>query len=157
MSPKGYRTILFNLVLAAAAAANHAVSPETAAHVVDLVLLLGASAGNMALRVITTTPVGKAAIDAVQQFTTLHPDAVHQLGDAIDTAVKAQLSARGLDLPAAPPPPDCDLVAMATAIAAARDQVLATHARMTAALSAAQSQVGAALPAAPTSPAPAAG
>jgi len=149
MPLKGYRTLLFNLVLAIGAIAGHAIAPDQAAHAVDLALMLGGAAGNIGLRLITTTPFGKAVVDSAERFIQLRPDAVEEINDAVTAA----FAAHGTPLVAMPAgAPDTDLVALAQSITGMRATIEGVHAQMAGALTAAQAQVAAAMPALPNTP-----
>lgn len=146
---KGYRTLLFNVVMAIAAVTGHVLVPATAANLVDLVMLLGASLGNILLRLVTTTPFGKAAVEAAEQMVKLHPDVLAELAGAVTDAVQAAMVPIPATLEAQhfdPAPPGTDLVALAQHITGALATVQAVHAQMAASLVAANSQVSAALP-----------
>jgi hypothetical protein len=153
---KGYRTLLFNAVMAIATVTGHVLVPATATSLVDLVMLLGASTGNILLRLITTTPFGRAAVEVAEQVVKLHPDVLAALGDAVTDAVQVAMhdTVSGPAPLSEPPPPDTDLVALASHITGALATVQSVHAQMAAALSAANVQVADALPVA-LAPAPA--
>ncbi len=150
---KGFRTILFNLALALAlaiaAASGHVLAPACAVNVVDLLLLVGGIGGNVLLRFLTSTPVGRAAADVIEQAVKLHPDALHDIGDMVTDAIQdsLQMAFPTMSVSTAPPA-GTDLVALASHISGAVATINAVHAQVAAGLVAANNQVSAALPSA---------
>ena len=157
---KGYRTIVFNLIMAFASLVGLQLAPETALQWAGIAVVIWA-VGGVLLRVITTTP-------AFQRV--LPPEVAELAGLIVANAPKvAEPFEAGVEKPSTDDPasggatitgPPEDLISLATSITNALSTVQAVHARVTSALQAAHSAVGAALPtaviaAAPPTPEPA--
>ncbi len=143
---KGYRTILFHLIMGTAGVIGLQIAPDTAQHwaVIGVFVWMG---GGVTLRFLTDTPAFKALPPEVRQMADLVADAAPTLRTPEDGAGKT-MAADGTDAATATASdPPADLVQLAASITSALATVQAVHAQVTTALQAAHTAVGAALPA----------
>jgi putative Mn2+ efflux pump MntP len=146
---KGYRTIVFNLIMGVGAAIGLQIAPDAAQHWATIVIVVWMG-GALLLRFLTTTPAFKTLPPDVQRVASEIAGSVptgkvlYSAVSAVDSALSAAAPATGGATITGPP---ADLVGLATSITNALATVQAVHAQVAAALSAGKDAVGAALPA----------